>query len=153
MEPRGTIVVVDDEADVSRYLSAALEDVGYEVHVGGNAEEGLALIRDVGPGLVCLDLVMPGRTGISLYLELRGIPELAGIPTVVRIFTSSSSGNMIRTGAPPMLLASEVSNTWIGRFNLLKVARTSPSTRPLAPAETPLPRPAAFALRSATCWT
>jgi len=83
MEPRGTIVVVDDEADVSRYLSAALEDVGYEVHVGGNAEEGLALIRDVGPGLVCLDLVMPGRTGISLYLELRGIPELAGIPTVV----------------------------------------------------------------------
>jgi len=83
MEPRGIIVVVDDEADVSRYLSAALEDEGYVVHVGANAEEGMTLIRDVEPELICLDLVMPGRTGISLYKELRENPELASIPAVV----------------------------------------------------------------------
>jgi len=78
-----TIVVVDDEADISRYLAAALEDEGYEVKVAANAADGLALIREVDPGLVCLDLVMPGRTGISLYRELREIPELADIPAVV----------------------------------------------------------------------
>jgi DNA-binding response OmpR family regulator len=83
METLGTIVVVDDEADVSRYLAAALEDEGFTVHVGANAREGLALIRDIGPGLICLDLVMPGRTGLSLYREVRDIPELAGIPIVV----------------------------------------------------------------------
>jgi CheY-like chemotaxis protein len=83
MKPRGTIVVIDDEADVSRYLAAALEDEGYLVHVGANAAEGLTLIRDVEPELICLDLVMPGRTGISLYTELKSIPELACIPAVV----------------------------------------------------------------------
>ena len=78
-----TIVVVDDEADISRYLAAALEDEGYEVKVASNAADGLALIREVGPGLVCLDLVMPGRTGISLYRELREIPELADTPAII----------------------------------------------------------------------
>lgn len=83
METLGTIVVVDDEADVSRYLSAALEDEGFTVHVGSDAGEGLELIRRIGPALICLDLVMPGRTGLSLYREVRDIPELAGIPIVV----------------------------------------------------------------------
>ncbi|MEN8149932.1 MAG: response regulator [Planctomycetota bacterium] len=78
-----TIVVVDDEADVSRYLAAALEDEGYTVRVASNAEDGLALIREVGPALVCLDLVMPGRTGMSLYRELKEIPELADLPAIV----------------------------------------------------------------------
>ena len=83
MDSEPTIVVIDDEADVARYLAAALEDEGYRVRVGSDAREGLRLIREAIPALVCLDLVMPGRTGISLYRELREIPGLARVPIVV----------------------------------------------------------------------
>lgn len=83
MTPKARILVVDDEADVARYVAAALEDAGYEVIVASDAEEGLARLADRRPDLLCLDLVMPGRTGMSLFREVRDRPELAGVPIVV----------------------------------------------------------------------
>lgn len=77
------VVMVEDEADVARYLAAALEDEGFAVETAGNAEDGLALIEAVRPDLVCLDIVMPGPTGLSLYREIRSNPELGGVPIVV----------------------------------------------------------------------
>ena len=77
------VLVVDDEADVSRYLAAALSDAGYRTLVAGDAAEGLALLRSEHPDLVCLDLVLPGQTGVSLYREIRESPEFAAIPVVV----------------------------------------------------------------------
>lgn len=81
-EPK-RILIVDDEQDVSRYLTAALEDAGYEVLAAGDAAAGLDLMKSERPDLVCLDLVMPGRTGISLYREIRETPEFAHLPIVV----------------------------------------------------------------------
>jgi DNA-binding response OmpR family regulator len=80
---RKRIVMVEDEADVARYLAAAITDEGYEVFIATNAEEGTSLVHSEQPDLVCLDLVMPGRTGASLYRELREATELSGMPIVV----------------------------------------------------------------------
>ena len=80
---KARILVVDDEADVARYVAAALEDAGYEVIVAADAKEGLDRLRDGSPDLLCLDLVMPGRTGISLYREIREDPEYTNVPIVV----------------------------------------------------------------------
>lgn len=77
------IVMVEDEADVARYLAAALEDEGFTVRTADNAEEGLELVRAFRPDLVCLDIVMPGPTGLSLCREIRSDPEFMGIPIVV----------------------------------------------------------------------
>lgn len=83
-------MIVEDEEDVARYLSAALEDEGYSVLVAENAERGMALVRSILPDLICLDLVMPGRTGLSLYLELCGEERLGEVPIVVVSGVSSS---------------------------------------------------------------
>ena len=77
------VLLVEDEADVALYLSAALEDEGYEVTRAGDAEAGLAAARSFQPDLISLDLVMPGRTGLTLYREVREDPDFAGIPIVV----------------------------------------------------------------------
>jgi DNA-binding response OmpR family regulator len=77
------ILVVEDEADVSRYLAAALEDEGYEVETASDAARGLEAVVRRRPDLVCLDIVMPGPTGLSLYREIRENPDLAGMPIVV----------------------------------------------------------------------
>ena len=81
-DPR-RILVVEDEEDISRYLAAALEDGGYEVETAFDAVGGLRAIGEQRPDLVCLDIVMPGPTGLSLYREIRENPELAGMPIVV----------------------------------------------------------------------
>jgi DNA-binding response OmpR family regulator len=77
------ILVVEDEEDVSRYLAAALEDEGYEVETAFDAVGGLKAIGAQQPDLVCLDIVMPGPTGLSLYREIRENSNLAGMPIVV----------------------------------------------------------------------
>lgn len=77
------ILVVEDEADISRYLTAALEDEGYEVQAAFDTVGGLAAIEQQRPDLVCLDIVMPGPTGLSLYRKIRENPDLAGLPIVV----------------------------------------------------------------------
>ena len=77
-------VVIDDEEDLTTYFSAILEENGFSVQTATNAEDGERLIREDPPDLICLDLLMPGKTGINLFLRLRRREEpLKDIPLVI----------------------------------------------------------------------
>jgi two-component system, OmpR family, phosphate regulon response regulator PhoB len=82
MTPK-TIVVIDDENDVTVFMETALEDAGYVALSAADSAEGLALIRKVRPDLVCLDILMPGETGITLYQRLKQDDELKDIPVII----------------------------------------------------------------------
>jgi len=77
------IVVIDDESDVTTFLGAALGDNGFEVHESQDCAQGLALICEVDPALICLDLLMPARSGLSLYRELRLDRRFAKVPILI----------------------------------------------------------------------
>jgi len=81
--PKKLVLIVDDEEDVARYLSAALSDEGFDTLTLGEAKGVLDLAVERRPDLICLDLVLPGQTGLSLYQQIRETPELAGTPIVV----------------------------------------------------------------------
>jgi twitching motility two-component system response regulator PilH len=77
-------VVIDDEEDLTTYLSAILEENGFSVRTANNAEDGERLIREDTPDLICLDLLMPGKTGINLFLRLRRREEpLKDVPLII----------------------------------------------------------------------
>ena len=77
-------VVIDDEEDLTTYFSAILEENGFSVQTANNAEDGERLIREDPPDLICLDLLMPGKTGINLFIRLRRREEpLKDIPLVI----------------------------------------------------------------------
>jgi len=78
-----TVLIVDDEADIRAYLSAVLESNGYEVHAVGGVKDGLSAARRVRPHLICLDIMMPGESGISFYLKLMEDDDLRHIPIFV----------------------------------------------------------------------
>ncbi len=83
-DPRAPLVaLVDDEQDITTGLGMALEDAGYRVVTTNQPGGALALLRRARPDLVCLDLLMPGCMGTSLYLALRCEPRLAGIPVLI----------------------------------------------------------------------
>lgn len=78
------VVVIDDEADVVRFIETTLiDDCGFEVYSAQNGSEGLALILKHKPGLVCLDILMPKSTGLSLYRTMKSNPQLRGIPVLI----------------------------------------------------------------------
>jgi CheY-like chemotaxis protein len=74
------VLVVDDEEDVNFYLCTALEDAGFQVDSARSVDEALKLIRERPPDFVSLDMVMPGKSGILLYHEMRRNKAWAEIP-------------------------------------------------------------------------
>ena len=81
-EPRRA-VVIDDEPDLAEYIQSILEDHGFSVRTANEAKSGEDLIREDPPDLVCLDLMMPGRSGVHLFSRLRGDESTNGIPVIM----------------------------------------------------------------------
>jgi CheY-like chemotaxis protein len=77
------VLVVDDEGDIVEYLSTVLEDEGFSAAGLTVADGALDWIRRERPDLVLLDVMMPGRTGLSLFRAMREDEEVRGIPVVI----------------------------------------------------------------------
>jgi DNA-binding response OmpR family regulator len=73
------ILVVDDDALMRRSLAFNLEQAGYRASTAATAEDALALARRDPPGLVLLDISLPGMDGLD---ALRHFKEQAGIPVI-----------------------------------------------------------------------
>ena len=66
-----TVVVIEDELQIRRFVRAALEDEGCRVYDAENAAQGLAETGERKPDLVILDLGLPDRDGIEVIRDLR----------------------------------------------------------------------------------
>jgi CheY-like chemotaxis protein len=76
------VLVVDDEDSILVYLTLVLQDHGHEALAARDAEVALEKARDRQPDLITLDIMMPKRSGIALYCDLKREPALAGIPVL-----------------------------------------------------------------------
>ena len=77
------ILVIDDEPDVVTYLTTLLEENGYQASGAADGKEGLAKIKENKPDLICLDVLMPEKSGIGLYKELKKSDEYKKIPVII----------------------------------------------------------------------
>ena len=78
-----SIIVVEDEADIREVLVYNLKRQGYAVEGCGDGLSGLALIRERRPGLVLLDLMLPGLDGLEICRRLKTDAATAGIPIIM----------------------------------------------------------------------
>ncbi len=86
------ILIVEDEADQRTFLSTVLEENGYASISAKDGVEGLELLRKENPALVLLDLMMPRKSGITMFQELRKDTSLSHIPVVVVTGVSEVTG-------------------------------------------------------------
>jgi CheY-like chemotaxis protein len=77
------ILIIDDEPDMVTFLSALLEDQGYVTITATDGEEGMTKVKSEKPDLISLDLLMPNKTGIKMFRELRNDDEVKDIPVVM----------------------------------------------------------------------
>lgn len=78
-----TVLVVDDEDDVRRYLSMALEDAGFEILTASDGDVALEVLTDNSVDLISLDLIMPRKSGVKFYRELQKNKAWKNIPVLV----------------------------------------------------------------------
>lgn len=84
MEPKQSILVVDDEPQLTRVLRRSLIAKGYDVRIAGDGEFALQTFRDWPPALVITDLAMPNMGGLELCRKLRAISQIPIIVLSVR---------------------------------------------------------------------
>jgi DNA-binding response OmpR family regulator len=66
-----TVLVVDDDFDIARYVELNLSLEGFSVHVAHNGEEAVAKAQELRPDAVLLDVMMPGLDGYEVCRRLR----------------------------------------------------------------------------------
>lgn len=65
------IVIVEDDQAISDIIKYNVEKEGYTAHTAYDGEEGLALIEEVDPDLILLDIMMPQMDGLEVCRQVR----------------------------------------------------------------------------------
>ncbi len=65
------VLVVDDEAPLARLVATYFERDGFEVETTGSGREAIALTRELDPGVIILDLGLPGIDGVEVCRTVR----------------------------------------------------------------------------------
>jgi signal transduction histidine kinase/DNA-binding response OmpR family regulator len=95
----GTVLLVEDNADMRAHLARLLRDDGWTVDVVPDADQ--ALERVIGADLVLSDVMLPGTDGIELVRTLRATPATARVPIVLLTARAGpeSAAEGLRAGA------------------------------------------------------
>jgi two-component system phosphate regulon response regulator PhoB len=78
-----TILVVEDEADLTLMMRYNLEAEGFRVHIAQSGDEAAELMREALPDLILLDWMLPGLSGIELCRRWRAREETSRIPIIM----------------------------------------------------------------------
>ncbi len=77
------ILIVDDDPGTTHLISMILSREGYQVAVENRSYKALAVIQQIKPDLILLDIMMAGMDGLEVCEKIRQEPEFSSTPIVV----------------------------------------------------------------------
>jgi DNA-binding response OmpR family regulator len=77
------VLLVDDDADITKVLKVRIEAEGYEFMSAGDGKEMLEVLKIKKPDVVLLDIILPNMDGYSALREMRKNERYADIPVIV----------------------------------------------------------------------
>jgi DNA-binding response OmpR family regulator len=80
---RGTILIVDDDADIVRFVEMNLRLEGYRVLIARDGLEALDMVAAEVPDLVLLDVMLPGVDGVEVTRQLRADSRTSTLPVIM----------------------------------------------------------------------
>ncbi|PYX82559.1 MAG: DNA-binding response regulator [Acidobacteria bacterium] len=95
----GSVLIVDDEAEIRESLRTLLELEGYEVESASSGEEGLSRMGERTFDLVLLDVALPDRNGLDLLVGLRSLDPLMSVVMITAYGTVENAVRAMQSGA------------------------------------------------------
>lgn len=75
-------LVIEDEPPLRELISVTLGTT-FECGEAVDAESALAILRERVPDLVLVDVMLPGKSGLDVLVEMREDPALRAVPVIV----------------------------------------------------------------------
>ncbi|MBI4180884.1 MAG: response regulator, partial [Chloroflexi bacterium] len=104
VETKALILAVDDEPDICRLMKRVLESAGYQVITTTDSNQVLELVAQRNPDLVLLDILMPGKSGMEVFQELKRSHPDVGVIMVTAVGDANVAIETLREGAYDYLL-------------------------------------------------
>src|SRR5579864_1811738 len=95
----GTILIIDDEAEIRESLQTLLEMEGYDVEAAATGQQGLNRIGQRSFDLILLDLALPDRNGMEILAELRAQDPGLSVMMITAYGTVENAVKAIQSGA------------------------------------------------------
>ena len=93
------ILVVDDRADIRLFLREFLHVEGFSTVEANDADQGVEQARKERPALIMMDVMMPGRDGLSAIQEIRAHDNIVGIIVMTAHGTEERAVRAMQVGA------------------------------------------------------
>src|ERR1700676_2172808 len=97
--PTGSVLIIDDEAEIRESLQTLLEMEGFEVETAVTGEDGLSQMADRPFDLVLLDLTLPGRNGMEILSEIRSHDSRLPVIMITAFGTVENAVRAMQSGA------------------------------------------------------
>ena len=117
------IACVEDDEDIRAIATLALADLsGFDVATYRSGPDALKNIEAFAPDLIVLDVMMPEMDGVTLYKQLRKIPQFHQTPiifmtakaqmTELEKYLSLGAAGVITKPFDPLNLCNQISEFW-----------------------------------------
>ncbi len=83
MDTKRKILIIDDEPDILKVMKNRLESWGFEVFCWPTGVGAVKQVREVGPDLVILDIMLPDINGYDICYKIKSIPEISSTPVIL----------------------------------------------------------------------
>jgi two-component system, OmpR family, response regulator MprA len=81
--PPVTVLVVDDDANITELISLGLKYEGFQVESTSTGADGLVAAQRLNPALIILDILLPDLDGLEVLNRLRSNPTTRDIPILM----------------------------------------------------------------------
>jgi DNA-binding NtrC family response regulator len=124
------ILIIDNDDQLRTSFQRLLEQEGYTVRTAASGESGLAIVKDSPPGMVVLDLHLPGMNGLETFKQIHRIEQKLPVVLMTTFGTTETAIEATKMGAfdyvikpfdIPQMLTSIRQALGTGRFMLSPV--------------------------------
>jgi DNA-binding response OmpR family regulator len=77
------VLLIEDEPHISEAIRYILARDGWAVSTHADGTDAVEVVRATSPDILVLDVMLPGRTGFDILIELRADPRFANLPVLV----------------------------------------------------------------------
>jgi PAS domain S-box-containing protein len=125
--------MVDDNLPFLELYSQILRDAGYDVLTTSKGREALRIVRDQGPNLVVLDVVLPDASGIEVCRQIKTDPALHNVLVILisgHAKSSDQATDGLATGADEYLFKPLAPKEFLARIHtMVRLMETTAALR------------------------